>query len=193
MEYLWLTIGWIIYFAMHSLLAIRQVKSYAFSHGVSAQRYRLAFNIIALITLLPILIISTNIQSDYALEPNKALKFFGLILAGYGVVLGKRAFKSYDTKAFLGLGPLKGEAVFKTDGLLRHVRHPLYSASILILAGYFLFDPKWNTLLSVSMLTLYFIVGSYFEERKLIREFGEKYMKYKQQTPMFIPKFWRRS
>jgi protein-S-isoprenylcysteine O-methyltransferase Ste14 len=193
MEYLWLIIGWIIYFLIHSLLAIRQVKSYALSHGISAQYYRLAYNLIALITLIPILIISTNIQSDYALMPNKTLKFSGLILAGYGVVLAKRAFKSYDTKAFLGLGPLQGEAVFKTDGLLRHVRHPLYSASMLILAGYFLFDPKWNTLFSVSMMTLYFIVGSYFEERKLIREFGQKYMKYKQQTPMFIPKFWRRA
>jgi protein-S-isoprenylcysteine O-methyltransferase Ste14 len=102
------------------------------------------------------------------------------------------AFKSYDTMAFLGLGSLSKEEEFKTDGLLKYVRHPVYSASILILTGYFLFDPKWSTLISVSMLILYFIVGSRFEERKLIRQFGEKYIEYKRKTPMLIPRFWRK-
>jgi protein-S-isoprenylcysteine O-methyltransferase Ste14 len=36
-------------------------------------------------------------------------------------------------------------------------------------------------------VTLYFIIGAYFEERKLLRDFGEAYAEYKRRTPMLIP------
>jgi protein-S-isoprenylcysteine O-methyltransferase Ste14 len=192
MEIFWLIAGWIVYFFVHSLLATRQIKGFARSHGVSSQMYRLIYNVIAFISLIPIFFISGNIQAGFVLEPNKILKFSGLILAGYGIVLVKMAFKSYDTRAFLGLAPFREEE-FKTDGLLKHVRHPVYSASILILMGYFLFDPKWNVLISVTMLILYFVIGSQFEERKLIDEFGDKYVEYKKRTPMLVPRLWKRS
>lgn len=193
MDYFWLVLGWIIYFVIHSILAIRQMKSYAFSLGINSQIYRLIYNVIALITLIPIFLISINIQATYALEPNKVLTFSGLILAAYGVILAKRAFKSYDTRSFLGLGPMNPEEEFRTDGFLEHVRHPVYSASMLILIGYFLFDPKWNSLISVSMLIIYFVIGSFFEERKLIRQFGERYIEYRKKTPMFVPRIWKSS
>jgi methanethiol S-methyltransferase len=193
MEFLWLALGWTLYFIIHSVLAMHQVKNFVQSKGISPQRYRLFYNLVSLIALGPILILSSGIREGYVFESNKILKFSGLILAGYGVVLARMAFKSYDTKDFLGLGPLRGEDEFRMDGLLKYVRHPLYSASILILIGYFLFDPKWSTLISVSMLILYFIIGIRFEERKLIRQFGNKYTDYRRKTPMLIPKFRKRA
>jgi protein-S-isoprenylcysteine O-methyltransferase Ste14 len=36
-------------------------------------------------------------------------------------------------------------------------------------------------------LTLYIIIGAYFEERKLLLEFGGAYTEYRQKTPMLIP------
>ena len=120
------------------------------------------------------------------------MKLLGLILAGWGVIVMKIAFKSYNTKAFLGLGSLNPESEFKSDGLLKYVRHPLYSGSILLLLGYFLFNPAWNTLISVGMMILYFIVGTQFEEKKLIKTFGDRYLEYKKNTPMLIPKFWKK-
>jgi protein-S-isoprenylcysteine O-methyltransferase Ste14 len=35
--------------------------------------------------------------------------------------------------------------------------------------------------------TLYIIIGAYFEERKLLRDFGDAYAGYKRKTPMLIP------
>jgi len=35
--------------------------------------------------------------------------------------------------------------------------------------------------------TLYILVGVYFEERKLLREFGQEYAEYRSITPMLIP------
>jgi protein-S-isoprenylcysteine O-methyltransferase Ste14 len=36
-------------------------------------------------------------------------------------------------------------------------------------------------------LSLYLYIGALFEERKLLREFGEAYHNYQQNTPMFLP------
>jgi protein-S-isoprenylcysteine O-methyltransferase Ste14 len=36
-------------------------------------------------------------------------------------------------------------------------------------------------------LTVYILVGAYFEERKLLREFGREYADYQSITPMLIP------
>jgi protein-S-isoprenylcysteine O-methyltransferase Ste14 len=35
--------------------------------------------------------------------------------------------------------------------------------------------------------TIYILIGAYFEERKLSREFGAAYADYKSKTPMLIP------
>jgi len=161
------------------------------SIGITSQSYRLIYVIIAILSLFAILIFSSIIDSGFVFYPNNFLKLVGLLLAGWGVVIVKIAFKSYDTKAFLGIGSLAPEDEFRTDGLLKKVRHPLYSGSILLLAGYFLFSPKLSVLISVSMMIIYFLVGIQFEENKLIKAFGERYIEYKKKTPMLIPRFWK--
>lgn len=35
--------------------------------------------------------------------------------------------------------------------------------------------------------TVYIVVGAFYEERKLEREFGAAYSEYKSKTPMLIP------
>jgi protein-S-isoprenylcysteine O-methyltransferase Ste14 len=35
--------------------------------------------------------------------------------------------------------------------------------------------------------SLYFWIGSYFEEKKMVREFGDSYLPYQKKTPRFFP------
>ena len=193
MNYLYLIISWIVYFSLHSVFALTSVKNAFYSIGLKPQKYRLIFNMFGLVLLIPIFAISSFIESSTIFSPNRIIKFAGLLCAGWGIVVIKIAFKSYDTKAFLGLGNLDVENEFKTNGILKKVRHPLYSGSILLILGYFLFDPKLSTLTSSIMLILYIIIGIQFEERKLIKTFGNKYIEYKKKTPMLIPRFWKKS
>ena len=44
-----------------------------------------------------------------------------------------------------------------------------------------------NSLVFYLGVTLYVLIGAYFEERKLLRNFGESYADYKQKTPFLIP------
>jgi protein-S-isoprenylcysteine O-methyltransferase Ste14 len=37
------------------------------------------------------------------------------------------------------------------------------------------------------VLTIYIIMGTILEERKLVSEFGDAYVKYQQEVPMLIP------
>jgi protein-S-isoprenylcysteine O-methyltransferase Ste14 len=45
----------------------------------------------------------------------------------------------------------------------------------------------WNLLALNLGLTAYVFIGAYFEERKLLLEFGESYAEYRKRTPMLIP------
>jgi hypothetical protein len=44
-----------------------------------------------------------------------------------------------------------------------------------------------NSFIVYAALTVYVLVGIIFEERKLMREFGQKYADYKSLTPMLLP------
>lgn len=71
------------------------------------------------------------------------------------------------------------------------VRHPLYLGISVILA----FTPiqTRNSTVSVAMIILYFYVGSFFEEKRMLDTFGEEYRAYRERVPRFLPRLRRRS
>lgn len=193
MNYLYLAICWLGYFIIHSVFALNQVKKLFYSAGMNPASYRLVYNIFNLLLLVPIFFYSSSINDEFIFTSSFTIKVTGLLVSGYGIVIVKLAFRSYNTRAFLGLGNIEKENELRTDGLLQYVRHPLYTGSILVVLGYFLIKPTIGIAISVGMVILYFIVGIRFEERKLIKLFGDLYVDYKKKTPMLIPriKIWK--
>jgi protein-S-isoprenylcysteine O-methyltransferase Ste14 len=65
------------------------------------------------------------------------------------------------------------------------VRHPFYTFFLLFLW----LTPAMtvNLLVVYFALTVYIHIGIYFEERKLLRDFGEQYAEYRVVTPMLFP------
>jgi protein-S-isoprenylcysteine O-methyltransferase Ste14 len=72
-----------------------------------------------------------------------------------------------------------------TGGLYRFVRHPLYTAGLVII--WLLPIMTWNLLALNIGLTAYILIGATFEERKLLSQFGEEYADYRRKTPMLVP------
>jgi len=77
---------------------------------------------------------------------------------------------------------------FMKPGYYKFVRHPL-------MLGFFI--AFWATpamtlghLLFSFATTGYILIALRFEEHDLIKQFGEKYRKYREEVPMFIPRFW---
>jgi protein-S-isoprenylcysteine O-methyltransferase Ste14 len=73
-------------------------------------------------------------------------------------------------------------------GIHKHVRHPLYSGTFVFIWGLLILIPTWSVLIADAIITIYTLIGLRFEEQKLVREFGEKYLEYKRQVPMILPR-----
>ena len=71
-----------------------------------------------------------------------------------------------------------------TTGVHRYVRHPLYSAMFLVFWGR-AFDEA--ALMTALWGTLYLLIGTRFEERKLLQIYGADYVRYSATVPRFLP------
>ncbi|HSO60374.1 MAG TPA: methyltransferase [Desulfobacterales bacterium] len=73
-------------------------------------------------------------------------------------------------------------------GIFRHVRHPMYS-SLLFLTWGILFRHIDATLLVVALIaTCSGVFAAWTEEKENMAYFGERYLRYKLKTKMFIPR-----
>jgi protein-S-isoprenylcysteine O-methyltransferase Ste14 len=54
--------------------------------------------------------------------------------------------------------------------------------------GYFLFEPTLANLASALCIFLYLPLGIYLEEKKLIQQYGDRYIQYKKEVPAILPK-----
>lgn len=183
--YLVLIIGWVAYYFLHSWLASAKAKKiFAFKY------YRLLYSIFSVTGLLLMLLINGSIQSAYLLPRDGVLRYLSLMLTTFGVIVVRLSFKfkSYSFKSFLGFLPEEPQ-VLQRGGLLQYVRHPLYSGTILIIVGFFLFIPNWPTLITVTCALLYLPIGIHLEEKKLVALFGEEFIRYRTEVPAIIPNF----
>jgi len=178
----------ILYATLHSALASLTVKSVL--DKTLGRWYRLFFNTVAGVTLLPVLALVPLLPDRMLYAAPSPWRWTLLFVEGAAVLLAVLPFIQTDIWHFLGLRQLM-QAVppahmpFKEVGLYRQVRHPGYFFSVI-----FLWTSPLMTLnqaLLYAAFTLYLWVGAIFEERKLVREFGEVYRDYQRRVPMLIP------
>jgi protein-S-isoprenylcysteine O-methyltransferase Ste14 len=176
---------------VHSILA----SNFAKDMLGGASFYRLGYNIFAAISFVPILYLMATLPDKAIYQvpaPWSTLMRGGQLLA---VLMLFIAFLQTDSLSFVGLRQLfetTGSSQLVTRGLYRVVRHPLYTFGLLFI--WLSPTVSQNSLTVYIGATLYTLIGAYFEERKLLREFGDSYAEYKKKTPMLIPGavFWKR-
>ena len=186
----------------HSLLASEKVKiQFKKIFGDLIAFYRLLYNFLGLVSVYLI----------YELSPKPYLIIYDLhnpydliilipqFLSLAGVIW---VFKYICFKEFLGIDQIKRflekrytteldeEFTLRIDGPYKYSRHPVYFFSITFL----MFRPVMDLfyLTFFVCLVVYFYIGSYYEERKLVRQFGEVYENYKKEVPRIFPfKFFK--
>lgn len=187
-----LIIFFAVYAVLHSLLAALPLKSWAqqvFGAGVE-RWYRLAYNLIAVITLLPLFPLLAWLPSQTLYIVPSPWRW--LMAGGQMLALAAVAVTLLQTGVFHFLGLAQVVAVqpatngtLNTGGFYGWVRHPLYLFTLLFL---WLTPVMTTTLLTTYLLfTLYFYLGSIFEERRLVAEFGSAYRDYQQRVPRLLP------
>ncbi len=179
---------WLGYFFIHSYTASLSVKqSVQRRLGISPQSYRLGYNVVATILLLPLIYLIWQDSTPILWQRHGWLRYgFNAIalLAVLGFLLTAR---DYDMKAFLGLATeAQGADGFRISWLHRYVRHPWYFFALLII---WTRDMSALWLLSCICISVYLIIGSRLEDKKLERQYGAAYTFYRQRVPglLMIP------
>jgi protein-S-isoprenylcysteine O-methyltransferase Ste14 len=157
--------------------------------------YRLAYNLVAAVMLIPTLVL-------IALLPDRTLWVVPmpwaaplLALQGIGLLGLVGALFATDVWRFAGLRQVRAylsgdplplpAPVLQESGMYRYVRHPLYFFSLLVIWP----SPimTGNVLVFNVVATLYFIVGSRIEERRLLRVHGDAYRAYRRRVSWLVP------
>lgn len=182
---------WLIYFVLHSVLAADTVKAwFAQKMGTTFRYYRIGYNFVAVVTLLPPLAWQSTRSPILLWQSNAITVFIAIGLIAAGLVTGYLAMKNYSVGEFSGLSYLqeqKSTHRLVTTGLNHYVRHPLYSASLLLISGYLLYSGTDIALGLFGIVLAYLLIGSWLEERKLEATFGQPYQLYKKRVKRLIP------
>lgn len=187
---------WGLYALLHSLLASLPAKRYISSHYASLMPwYRLAFNVLAVILLLPPLYLTWIWRGPPLWQWSGPLFWLANALALLAVAGIFWTLRYYSGSEFLGLSQARrGETSiadqehFHLSPLHRYVRHPWYALGLVII---WTRDMDAMFLATACVFTLYFIIGSRLEERKLLSYHGEIYREYSKRVPGLVPLPWR--
>jgi protein-S-isoprenylcysteine O-methyltransferase Ste14 len=119
----------------------------------------------------------------------------GYIPLGLRIPLGVLLFIISAYLARTGLAIVFGDrrekpAVIR-KGVFGIVRHPVYLSEILFYLGLLMLSLSLAAagVLGVTIVFLHYI--SRYEEKLLLARFGEDYAKYRQEVPMWLPRFWK--
>lgn len=196
-ENLVIALLWILWCALHSTLITKTVTDYMKNKlGYQYRFYRLFFNIISLVTFAPLLYYSISHRGPLIFRWEGLLVIIKYLLLLAGLYLFIAGARHYSMFQFFGIHQIKtGQTghtlseygAFDTTGILGVIRHPWYTGGIMIIWSS---DIYLSILLNNIVVSVYFVIGAFLEERKLLLEFGDKYREYQKNVSMLIPYKW---
>jgi methanethiol S-methyltransferase len=198
-KYLVLAAAWTAYCALHSAMITPTVTDVLKRHlGGGFRFYRLFFNAVAILTLIPLLRFSQSVEAQPVFRWEGALLPVRYALFACGAVLAITGARHYGLAQFTGIAQIRGTSAgglaaagaLDSSGVLGVVRHPWYVAVVLLIWAR---DLDIARLVANGVLTAYIVVGTLLEERKLVQEFGDSYRRYQERVSMFVPVKWLRS
>ena len=194
MDFIILSILWLAYCFLHSWLISLKVSRFVQSKTPHLQKwYRLLYNFIAVITVIPPVLFSRNMHSKVVFNWNDNWIFLQYFLYLLVLIYGAGGALVFNMKEFLGIEQILskkakqqagiGDEIHKI-GILAWVRHPWYAAAIIAL-----WTRTYTTtaLIENIILTGYLFIGTLLEERKLKMTYGEEYVNYCKEVSMYVP------
>ena len=185
---------WILWCIIHSGMISLTVTNYVKKRsGINYRFYRFFFNVLAIVTIIPVLIYSRSLPNEKVFYWEGVWIVMQILLFLAAVFLFLAGSRNYDFLQFLGIRQIRtgasskgltGSGDFNTSGILNVTRHPWYLGAIFII---------WARQIDLSVLvtniiwTIYLIVGAILEEHKLLNEYGNEYRRYQKRVSMLVP------
>ena len=114
----------------------------------------------------------------------------GGVLVAIGGIIAYLASKVIDVSTVADMRTDRKPELI-TTGIYSKIRHPLYLGVILSFTGLLLIYLYVETLILFVGLIGYTLIGATFEENKLIDQYQDEYLEYKQKTGFVFPKHKR--
>src|SRR5438552_8734 len=127
------------------------------------------------------------LSAGTALLPATMFGAVGAALCAAGLVLMFAAFASIRSAVQIAPEPRAG-ARLATTGIYRYLRHPIYTAIVLLVAGLFLRKPTTAVAIAAAAVVGFLLIKVRFEEQLLLARYPE-YAAYKRRTWGIIPGF----
>ena len=121
-------------------------------------------------------------------QPQKDLAIFGILLIIFGELLRLWGI-SFAGKETRSKEIITQELV--TNGPYAHLRNPLYFANMFIYIGAVIMANAWLPYLlwiTIIYFTIQYMIIIAYEEKNLLKIFGEKYEVYKRNVPKLLPR-----
>lgn len=192
---LYILLAFLLYGLLHSITAALWFKTFIYkSLGQWVERYyRFLYSVFSTLGILPIFALPMLLPDTHLWKIpapwvylTGTLQILALLTLSYSVLqAGAMTFVGIPQ----ALGMEDAQETLNINGLYRFMRHPLYTFSLVFIWLTPIMTLNWLSLYVA--FTLYFIIGSIFEERKLVTQFGQAYIDYQHQTGMFLPKLFK--
>jgi protein-S-isoprenylcysteine O-methyltransferase Ste14 len=189
-EYIIIILASSLFGLQHSGLSALRVKGRIIDRW-GKEGYARIFNITSIVTLL-IAFLSMNfwdwiyfITQPALIQP--VFLLLGVISGLAGVILAMKASSVIDVSTVADMRTDR-KAELITDGIYSRIRHPLYLATILVFSALALVYPFPVVIVFSLSLIGYTMIGAYFEERKLLKHYGDEYIEYMKTAGFILPR-----
>jgi methanethiol S-methyltransferase len=178
---------WGLYFFLHSLLAAESVKHwFQRISGLSAQVYRIIYNVFNFFALVAILWLHDRTTSSLFFPGNLFSAVAGVLITVAGMLLMILSAREYHLSSFLGFTK-ETHMPLQVKGLHKYMRHPLYSGTLFFFIGVCIAFPFYKNWYLLLLMIVYLFIGMWLEEKKLIAIFGDEYKHYMKQVKRLVP------
>ena len=192
---------WTIFGLQHSLLArpfFKKIINNLFGKNFQTYFYPFIYFISQCIIFILIYDLIRNLKPSviyFSISKDKEILIYFLNrIANIFLIL---TVFHFDIGIFTGISQLKqffnkkeeknkiNQVINKTY-LYKHIRHPMYLGIILV---YITSTTIYSDIFIANLLSIVFYIdiGSFFEEKSLVRKFGKAYNIYKLQTKKYLP------
>lgn len=188
-EYVWIILASTLFGIQHSGVSSLRVKGWIIDKW-GKKGYARIFNFTSMLTLL-IAFLSMGFGNwlYFIIEPTLIQPFLlviGVLFGISGMYVAYRASKVISVSTVADMRTDRKPELI-TAGIYSRVRHPLYLATILIFGSMALIYPFPVVIVFALSMIAYTLIGAYFEERKLVLQYGDEYNEYRNETGFILP------
>ena len=196
MKYFLIVLLWILWCFLHSFFTATRITAW-FKNRLKDKFafYRIFYNLLSLITVLPLLYWQRTIPGPVVIKLSPFLLIFKYIALALSAIIISGSFFSFDIKEFLGIRQItlrrqktQGQPHISKHGFYGIVRHPMYLGYWLVLLGVLLTYRTWTPLALLAMTVPSFYRRAQREEVSLDETFGTEWQTYVASVPMFLPR-----